>query len=311
MKSLRSLLSIAHVFAVACIICGCGRSGSNSKYNPREKALQTYLEIQRSVANGDYKTFEKLLGPDMQRIAKATPNGFQMFFGNLVSENGAKLAQVFNDDNYFMLYDNLSDYDTHPRIQEKIYFMPKNGKAQLVFPTPKQMKEIDDYRNLRIRIINARMHNDSKLPTELSKEVSAYLEKRMEELFIGNQMTDEEIKETKAIIADDGVEKLNLLFNYALFLEEKALPSNMPEDLATKLLMKYSQNDKRGDEEFVRLPFVVEIRGDIKDAEAFCKNPEAFKGPCYFGAAYKGDGLYGGGISLECSGNDKWGIRLQ
>ena len=78
-------------------------SGSGQELTPREKALKTYLEVQKAIADGDFASFEKHLGPDFTAMAKSgalTPE-----FQRLTVRYGSSLNRFFADGGEFVTDD--------------------------------------------------------------------------------------------------------------------------------------------------------------------------------------------------------------
>lgn len=300
---LKTIRGIVQLLLVACIITGCGKPVPKLNNNPREEALQTYLDIQKSIANNDYETFVKFLETDMQLLAKNNPKGIQMFFRQLASENGPNLSKVFNNDIYFELEDDFSDCDTPPKIRRKIYFIPKDGKAQLVYPSQEQIKGIEEYRELRRKI---GVESQNGLPAELEQDVSEYLAQQYMENG-AKEWHDAAFKELWASSPGDDRDIVERFEHYGLFLDEtlETLPLDLTEKISSDL-----NNMGWVDDGEAFIPFFVFIRrNDAQYEDAFRTNLDAFTGPYDFYANWKGDSLYGY-IRLSQAEDGKWGVRL-
>lgn len=104
------IVAIFTSIGIATLVTGCGQRPTSSEKpssqkprSPREEALATYLEVQKSIAEGNFDQFKQHLAPEF--TAAANSGALTPEFQRLTVEYGGNLAKFFGGNAEFQLDD--------------------------------------------------------------------------------------------------------------------------------------------------------------------------------------------------------------
>jgi len=134
---------------VATIICtllttGCGNGADKRpSRTPTDDLVETFLAVQKSVAEGDYEAFKTFLGPDFHRLANASPDLFRNeIFLPCVTKHGKEIHKLITGEKLFVVEGDFPDMPL--RNIPSIYRLDSSGKIVLVFPDDTVMNELGE-----------------------------------------------------------------------------------------------------------------------------------------------------------------------